>query len=65
MALAAALAGLVDGRGRWIVAAAAVTGMFVDSLLGAVLEGPGWLNNDAVNFLGTLSAALLACWWTR
>jgi len=65
MALAAALAGLVDGRGRWVVAAAAVIGMFVDSLFGAVFEGPGWLNNDAVNFLGTLSAALLACWWAR
>ncbi len=65
MALAAALVGLVDGRGGWAVAAAAVSGMFVDSLLGAVLESPGWLNNDAVNLLGTLSAALLGCWWTR
>jgi uncharacterized protein (TIGR00297 family) len=65
MALATALAGLVDRRGGWAVAAAAVMGMFVDSLFGAVFEGPGRLNNDAVNFLGTLSAALLACWWTR
>jgi uncharacterized protein (TIGR00297 family) len=65
MALATALAGLVDRRGGWVVAAAAMIGMFVDSLFGAVFEGPGRLNNDAVNFLGTLSAALLACWWTH
>ena len=41
---------------------AAVAGLFVDSWLGAVLERRGWLNNDAVNFLATLAAALLAFW---
>ena len=35
----------------------AVFGLFVDSLLGATLERRGWLNNDAVNFLSTISAA--------
>jgi len=39
---------------------AAVAGLFVDSLLGAVFERRGWLNNDAVNFLSTLAAAILA-----
>jgi uncharacterized membrane protein len=36
----------------------------VDSLLGAGLERRGWLNNDAVNTLSTLAAALLAAWGT-
>lgn len=37
--------------------AGAVFGLFFDSLLGATLERAGWLNNDAVNFLSTVSAA--------
>ena len=39
---------------------AAVVGMLADSFLGAWLERRGWLNNDAVNFLGTLTAALIS-----
>ena len=39
---------------------AGIFGLFFDSLLGATLERRGWLNNDAVNFLSTLSAAVLA-----
>jgi uncharacterized protein (TIGR00297 family) len=38
----------------------AVSGLFVDSLLGATAERRGWLNNDAVNFLSTLAAAAIA-----
>jgi uncharacterized protein (TIGR00297 family) len=38
----------------------AVGGLFVDSLLGATAERRGWVNNDAVNFLSTLAAAVLA-----
>jgi uncharacterized protein (TIGR00297 family) len=38
----------------------AIAGLFVDSLLGATAERRGWLNNDAVNFLSTLAAALIA-----
>jgi uncharacterized protein (TIGR00297 family) len=34
-----------------------VFGLLFDSLLGATLEARGWLNNDAVNFLSTASAA--------
>jgi uncharacterized protein (TIGR00297 family) len=38
----------------------AVGGLFVDSLLGAIVERRGWLNNDAVNFLSTFAAAVIA-----
>jgi uncharacterized protein (TIGR00297 family) len=37
-----------------------VFGLLFDSVLGATLERRGWLNNDAVNFLSTLSAAAFA-----
>lgn len=40
--------------------AGAVFGLFFDSLLGATLERKGWLNNDAVNFISTASAAAFA-----
>ncbi len=38
----------------------AIFGLFFDSLLGATLERPGWLNNDAVNFLSTVAASAFA-----
>lgn len=38
----------------------AAAGLFVDSLLGATAERRGWLNNDAVNFLSTFAAAVIA-----
>jgi uncharacterized protein (TIGR00297 family) len=38
----------------------AVGGLFIDSLLGATAERRGWLNNDAVNFLSTLAASVIA-----
>jgi uncharacterized protein (TIGR00297 family) len=37
--------------------AGGIFGLFFDSLLGATWESIGWLNNDAVNFLSTASAA--------
>jgi len=37
-----------------------VFGLFFDSLLGATFEKIGWLNNDAVNFLSTAAAAIVA-----
>jgi uncharacterized membrane protein len=39
---------------------AAMVGMLGDSFLGAVLERKYFLNNDGVNFLGTLIAAAIA-----
>jgi len=65
MTLVTAWAGMVTAAYLWAIAGAALAGMFLDSLLGATLEHPGGLNNDAVNLLGTLSAALLAWWWVR
>jgi uncharacterized protein (TIGR00297 family) len=44
----------------FISSAAAIFGLLFDSLLGATLERRGWLNNDAVNFLSTASAATFA-----
>jgi uncharacterized protein (TIGR00297 family) len=56
-----ALAGTLALRGGyamfWISCAGGVFGLFFDSLLGATLERRGWLNNDAVNFFSTASAA--------
>jgi len=44
----------------WISCAGGVFGLLFDSLLGATLERRGWLNNDAVNYLSTASAAAFA-----
>jgi len=70
-------AGVVAGLGTWalrgngnffaVSCAGGVFGLLFDSLLGATLEKWGWLNNDAVNFLSTASAAgfavvVLAFW---
>jgi uncharacterized protein (TIGR00297 family) len=43
-----------------VACAGGVFGLFFDSLLGATLERCGWINNDAVNFLSTASAAAFA-----
>jgi uncharacterized protein (TIGR00297 family) len=45
--------------------AAGLFGTLIDSLLGAIPERKGWLNNDAVNAPSTLAAALFAAWLTR
>jgi len=45
--------------GAAIIVAAGIAGMTVDSLLGATLEGP-ILGNQGVNFLATLSGALIS-----
>jgi uncharacterized protein (TIGR00297 family) len=49
-----------DVRFFLIATAGSVFGLFFDSLLGATLERKAWLNNDAVNFLSTISAATFA-----
>lgn len=59
-----ALAGTLALSGNWIFfavsCAGGVFGLFFDSFLGATIERRGWLNNDAVNFLSTASAAAFA-----
>lgn len=72
ISLAGTLAGIasaaaVAGAGAWALHgevrmfllswAGGVFGLFFDSLLGATMERWGWLNNDAVNFISTASAA--------
>ena len=52
----AGMVGLVPWNRVGMPIAAAVAGMIADSFLGAALERRGWLNNDAVNFLGTCVA---------
>jgi uncharacterized protein (TIGR00297 family) len=44
----------------WLSCAGGIFGLFFDSFLGATLERIGALNNDAVNFLSTASAAIFA-----
>lgn len=52
-------------RTSGIVFGCGVLGLFVDSLLGAIFERRGWINNDVVNFLSTAIAAFLAEWLNR
>jgi len=52
--------GLLPKNSSGVCAAAAIAGMLADSLLGASLERKRVLDNDAVNFLSTGIAALLA-----
>lgn len=59
-AVVAALGTLALGGDAAVFAvscAGGVFGLLFDSLLGATIELRGWLNNDAVNFLSTASAA--------
>jgi uncharacterized protein (TIGR00297 family) len=57
-----AAAGAWAMNGGWnffaVSAAGGIFGLLFDSLLGATIERKGWLNNDAVNFLSTASAAI-------
>jgi uncharacterized protein (TIGR00297 family) len=56
--------GLIPKAALWFAALAGIVGMIADSYLGAWFELRGKLNNNAVNFLSTLLAAVLAwvCW---
>jgi uncharacterized protein (TIGR00297 family) len=57
-----ALGGLLPRQWLAVSAGAAVLGMVADSFLGAWLERRHLVNNDSVNFLSTLIAALAAFW---
>lgn len=60
VSLLCALTGLLEWRFFWIAAIAGFVGMLSDSFLGGSLEQRGVLNNDAVNLISTLIAALAA-----
>jgi len=60
IAAIAAFSGLVPRHEFWIPPAAGILGMLVDSFLGAALQRRGWMNNEAVNLCGTLTAAAMA-----
>jgi uncharacterized protein (TIGR00297 family) len=51
---------LIPTSAVWLVSLSGWLGMLLDSLLGALLERRQLLNNDAVNLLGTFSAAVIA-----
>lgn len=51
---------LLPARSMAVASVAGFSGMVLDSVLGALLERRKMLSNDVVNFLGTLSAALIA-----
>jgi uncharacterized protein (TIGR00297 family) len=65
LALICAAGGVIPRRWMAAVLAAAILGMFADSYLGAWLERRQRLNNDQVNFLSTIIAALLAALLVR
>jgi uncharacterized protein (TIGR00297 family) len=58
--LTARFTGLASSRQTAIIVGAGIFGMLVDSVLGAVLERRGYLNNDLVNLMGTIAAAGMA-----
>lgn len=60
LSLICAAGGLIPQRWMAAVLSAGILGMFTDSYLGAWLERSKRLNNDQVNFLSTIIAALLA-----
>jgi uncharacterized protein (TIGR00297 family) len=60
LALVAAALGHITDTMILAVVAGATAGAFVESILGATLEGPGILNNDMLNFINTAVAAALA-----
>ncbi len=59
VATVAVMSGMIPRTQLWIPVAAGVAGMLVDSVLGATLQRRGWMNNEAVNFCGTLAAAAM------
>jgi uncharacterized protein (TIGR00297 family) len=52
--------GVLDWRWTFVVAFAAIGGMFLDSLMGATWERAGRMGNDSVNFVSNIFAANVA-----
>lgn len=55
-----AASGLVDWHWTPVIALAGISGMFVDSVMGATWENNGSMGNDSVNFVSTVCAADIA-----
>jgi uncharacterized protein (TIGR00297 family) len=62
MGLIACLVGLLPFSALWIVVVAATAGALVESALAATLERHHILDNNLLNFLNTLVAAVCAVW---
>lgn len=60
VAAAALFSNLISLRQATIIVIAGFCGTLVDSLLGALFERRGWLDNDLVNFFSTASSAAIA-----
>lgn len=58
--LCASLAPELGWRGFWIVLISGVTGMTIDSVLGATWQARGWLDNDTVNLFGSAAGGFAA-----
>ena len=56
----ATAAGLMNPGEMWIPVSAGFVGMLADSLLGATIQRRGWISNQGVNLVSTLTAAALA-----
>jgi uncharacterized protein (TIGR00297 family) len=52
--------GMLNARQSGIAVLAGMTGMFIDSLLGATLEARGWIGNNGVNLISTGCSVVLA-----
>jgi uncharacterized protein (TIGR00297 family) len=62
MGLIACLVGLLPFSALWIIVVAATAGALVESALAATLERHHILDNNLLNFLNTLVAAVCAVW---
>ena len=60
LAATGAALGLMPSSAILVIVVAATVAAFVESALGATLEGPGILNNDMLNFINTAVAASVA-----
>jgi uncharacterized protein (TIGR00297 family) len=63
MTVAAHFTGMISRKALLASFVSAVVGMISDSYLGATLEWRGVLNNNTVNFLGTLSSVCVVVIW--
>ena len=64
IALAARALGLATAHQSAVIIYAGFLGTVIDSVLGALFERRGWINNDLVNLLSTSAAAVIA-WMMR